>query len=241
METMRTKQLGRTGLDVTVLGYGAMELRGPKTWGGRDISEQQAATILNAVLDAGLNFIDTSYDYGLSEERIGRHISTRRSEFYLATKCGCNPRDMGQYIQTNPHVWSHDNLMRNIEGSLQRLQTDYVDVLQLHNPTVGEFLENNVVDTLLEIQEQGLTRFLGISTTYPFLPDFISMGVFDTVQIPYSLLDLEHHEAISVAASSKAGTIIRGGVAQGAPQAPARTPTAPRCGRRPAWTSFWTA
>ncbi len=66
------RELGRTGLEVTVLGYGAMELRGAPR--GRDVTEAQAETILNAVLDAGINYIDTSIDYGLSEERIGRYI-----------------------------------------------------------------------------------------------------------------------------------------------------------------------
>jgi len=81
------RQLGRTGLEVTALGYGAMELRGAPR--ARDITEAQAETILNKVLDAGINYIDTSIDYGLSEERIGRYISHRRSEYYLASKCGC--------------------------------------------------------------------------------------------------------------------------------------------------------
>jgi aryl-alcohol dehydrogenase-like predicted oxidoreductase len=67
---------GRTGLQVTNLGYGTMELRG--TPRGRDITEEQAETILNKVLDSGINYIDTSIDYGLSEERIGRYISHRR-------------------------------------------------------------------------------------------------------------------------------------------------------------------
>src|SRR5439155_19420199 len=80
-------ELGRTGLQVTTLGYGAMELRGAPR--ARDITEAQAETILNKVLDVGINYIDTSIDYGLSEERIGRYISYRRDEYYLASKCGC--------------------------------------------------------------------------------------------------------------------------------------------------------
>jgi aryl-alcohol dehydrogenase-like predicted oxidoreductase len=78
------RELGRTGLQVTTLGYGAMELRGAPH--ARDITEIQAETILNKVLDAGINYIDTSIDYGLSEERIGRYISHRRAEYYLASK-----------------------------------------------------------------------------------------------------------------------------------------------------------
>src|SRR5215471_14210476 len=82
-----TRTLGRTGLQVTQLGYGAMELRDAPR--GRPIADDQAERILRAVLDAGINYIDTSIDYGLSEERIGRYIGDRRGEFFLASKCGC--------------------------------------------------------------------------------------------------------------------------------------------------------
>ena len=68
------RELGRTGLRVTTLGYGAMELRGAPR--GRDVTEEQAKSILNKVLDSGINYIDTSIDYGLSEERIGRYLAS---------------------------------------------------------------------------------------------------------------------------------------------------------------------
>ena len=87
MTELPKRELGCTGLEVSMLGYGAMELRGAPR--ARDISEAQAETILNAVLDSGINYIDTSIDYGLSEERIGRYIGHRRDEYYLASKCGC--------------------------------------------------------------------------------------------------------------------------------------------------------
>src|SRR5947208_16833425 len=89
-ETLLPKRpFGQSGIEVTVLGYGAMELRGTRIWAGRPVTEKQAETILNAVLDAGINFLDTAPDYGTSEEFIGRFISHRRSEFFLGTKCGC--------------------------------------------------------------------------------------------------------------------------------------------------------
>src|SRR3979490_2652156 len=87
MTELPKRELGRTGLQVTMLGYGAMELRGAPR--GRDVTEAQAETILHTVLDAGINYIDTSIDYGLSEERIGRYIARRRDDYYLASKCGC--------------------------------------------------------------------------------------------------------------------------------------------------------
>ena len=75
------KKLGRTNLEVTQLGYGSMGLRGPRTWGVRVVDDEHAERMLNAVLDAGINFIDTSPDYGVSEERIGRFLAGRRAEF----------------------------------------------------------------------------------------------------------------------------------------------------------------
>ena len=130
------RELGRTGLQVTTLGYGAMELRGAPR--ARDITEAQAETILNKVLDAGINYIDTSIDYGLSEERIGRYISHRRAEYYLASKCGClvgaPPTPRGQRGQ---HVFTRDNVVAGVEQSLVRMKTDYLDVVQFHASHLG--------------------------------------------------------------------------------------------------------
>ena len=101
--------LGRTGLEVTQLGYGSMGLRGPRTWGVRVVGEEDADRFLNSVLDAGINFIDTSPDYGTSEERIGRHISSRRDEFYLATKCGS--------VHTQSCNMAHDSPFARFHGT----------------------------------------------------------------------------------------------------------------------------
>jgi aryl-alcohol dehydrogenase-like predicted oxidoreductase len=81
MNELPKRTLGRTGFEVTTLGYGAMELRGAPA--GPEISDRAAEQVLNAVLDAGINFIDTSIDYGRSEELIGRFISNRRGEYFL--------------------------------------------------------------------------------------------------------------------------------------------------------------
>src|SRR6266446_9676930 len=121
MADLPKRKLGRTGLQVTMLGYGAMELRGVPR--GREVTEAQAETILHAALDAGINYIDTSIDYGLSEERIGRYIANRRSEYYLASKCGCvvgaTPAPRGQ---RNPHVFTRDNIVAGVEQSPVRMK-----------------------------------------------------------------------------------------------------------------------
>src|SRR6185436_14145983 len=116
MSDLPTRTLGRTGLDVTQLGFGAMELRGPPR--GRPIDDDQAEQVLRAVLDSGINYIDTSIDYGVSEERIGRYIGGRRAEFYLASKCGCavgptTPPSEGR----QPHVFTRDNVIAGVEQS----------------------------------------------------------------------------------------------------------------------------
>src|SRR6266545_3809741 len=211
--TKRT--LGRTGLAVTNLAYGAMEVRGSRIWGGRPVTEGQAEAILNAVLDEGINFIDTANDYGRSEEFIGRYIAHRRNEFYLATKCGCTVVRRDTDTDDTPHVWTRDNLFRGLNESLQRMKTDYVDIMQLHNPPAEETEKNQLVEALKEMQQQGKVRFISISTTLPHLPTYLHWGVFDTFQIPYSALEREHEDGISRAAEAGIGTIIRGGVARG--------------------------
>jgi aryl-alcohol dehydrogenase-like predicted oxidoreductase len=212
-----TAILGKTGLKVTRLGFGAMEIRGSRIWGGRAVTEDQAKTILNAVLDAGINFIDTANDYGLSEEFIGKFISQRRSEFFLATKCGCSVVHRDDTTDDTPHVWTRENLLRGLNESLQRMKTDYIDIMQLHNPPVEETEKNGLVAVLQEMRQQGKVRFISISTTLPHLPTYINMGVFDTFQIPYSALERDHENWISLAAEAGIGIIIRGGVARGEP------------------------
>jgi aryl-alcohol dehydrogenase-like predicted oxidoreductase len=213
---MEKRVLGRTNIEVTRLGFGAMELRGPRIWHGRPFTDEQAERVLNAVLDAGINFIDTSNDYGRSEELIGRYIGHRRGEYFIATKCGCHVTDAGDHDDT-PHVWTRENLLRCIDESLSRLKTDYVDLLQLHNPTVAEAEAGGLVLALREIQAAGKTRSIACSSTLPDLAEYISWGVFDAFQIPYSALERAHEEHISRAAAAGAGTIIRGGVARGEP------------------------
>ena len=213
---MQNRTLGRTGLKVARLGYGAMELRGRRIWDGRPVTNRQAETILNAVLDGGINFIDTSYDYGLSEELIGRYIAHRRDEYYLATKCGCTVVYKGARDET-PHVWTRANLMDNIETSLKRLKTDCVDIWQLHNPTVEDVERNNLLDVMDRVRSQGKVRWLGISTTLPHIDTFLEWGFFDVFQVPYSAMQTEHEDLITRIAQRDIGTIIRGGIAQGEP------------------------
>lgn len=224
------RTLGRTGLEVTQLGYGSMGLRGPRTWGVRVVSDDEADVFLNAVLDTGINFLDTAPDYGVSEERIGRFIGPRRSEYILATKCGCAPIQHDDHLEI-AHAWNADVIRRNLDTSLVRLQTSYLDLLQFHGGDAQTLQRAGLIDLLQSFRDQGLIRFLGASSSLPDLPGLIGLGVFDTFQIPYSCLAPQHRELITRAAETGAGIIIRGGIAQGGPEAEIQ---------RPALNDVWT-
>lgn len=210
--TLPRRMFGRTGLEVATLGYGAMELRGAPS--GPEISDDQAARVLNAVLDAGINFIDTSPDYGRSEELIGVSIAHRRAEYFLASKCGCVPgAGMGA-----EHIHTAENIRAGVEQTLRRTKTDHVDLVQFHRSlTRWEFEERGALQELQRMQREGKVRFIGVSGTLPNLNAQIAMGVFDAFQIPYSALQRETEDVINRASAAGAGIIIRGGVARGAP------------------------
>src|SRR2546427_4309526 len=123
MSQLPKRRLGRMNLEVTTLGYGAMELRGAPS--GPEVSLHDAEQLLNTVLDAGINFIDTSIDYGRSEELIGKFISHRRDEYVLASKCGCVP---GSQLG-GEHIHTAENVRAGIEHSLRLMKTDHLDLV----------------------------------------------------------------------------------------------------------------
>ena len=203
---LETATLGRTGLEVTRLAYGGAAIA--------EVAEDVAERILNLALDAGMNLIDTAVDYGRSEEFIGKFVSHRRSEFYLASKCGCSvPKE-----PERAHEYTRENIVAGVEQSLSRMSTDYLDLVQLHSSLAEEtLLQYGVIETLEELRSQGKVRFIGSSSTLPNIDEHIGMGVFDEFQIPYSALKREHEGVIARCAAAGAGTVIRGGVSQGAP------------------------
>jgi aryl-alcohol dehydrogenase-like predicted oxidoreductase len=213
MAGIQRRTLGRTGLEVSVLGFGAMELRGQPT--GPEVSDDDAGKLLNTILDEGINFIDTSIDYGRSEELIGAFIAHRRSEYVLASKCGCVPgAGMGR-----EHVHTAQNIRIGVEHSLRTLKTDHLDLVQFHRSlSRDEFDAEGALSEAFALRDEGKVRFVGVSAVLPTLEEQIDMGVFDAFQIPYSALQRQHEDAIQRASDAGMGIIIRGGVARGAPE-----------------------
>ncbi|MFF0148494.1 aryl-alcohol dehydrogenase-like predicted oxidoreductase [Amycolatopsis sulphurea] len=217
--TIPTRVLGRTGVEVSILGYGSMELRGPDAIGGPAISDEDAGRLLNEVLDAGVSLIDTSADYGRSEELLGRYLGSRRDEFFLASKCGCPltiEPGWDPPAVAAAHDYTADRIRTGVEQSLGRLRTDHLNLLQVHmSPARTQLESDGTIEELEKLRAEGKVQFIGMSGVLPHLPDHIAMGVFDVFQIPYSAVQDEHEPYIVRAAQAGAGILIRGGTARG--------------------------
>ena len=147
------KALGRTGYNISSIGYGGMELY--------YLHEDAAFKILNTALDEGINYVDTSPEYPMSEYYIGKSISHRRDEFVLATKCGDNMQG------TDPlYIFNRETITENVDMSLKLLKTDHIDVLQLHGVT-PELLPGGYYDeamqTLIDMKKAGKALHLGLT------------------------------------------------------------------------------
>ena len=174
-----------------------MELRGGES--GRPLTEDEAGRVLNGVLDSGITFIDTSIDYGESEERIGRHLSHRRDEFFLASKCGClnGDRLLNKPEGRFPHDFTRVNIVEGVEQSLRRLNTDHLEPCKLHASPSKEVLgaarrHRNAARPTGAGQSAVHRHCRGPSRTFVITSLWV---FFDVFQIPYSCLQREHEGA----------------------------------------------
>ncbi|PYK29839.1 MAG: aldo/keto reductase, partial [Verrucomicrobia bacterium] len=139
---MEKRRLGKTDMDVSVIGFGGSEI------GYENASRGTVAALLNSALDAGLNVIDTAECYHDSEELIGQAVSDRRKEFYLFTKCG-HPHGIGEHAN-----WSKDSILESIQRSLKRLKTDKIDIVQLHSCSEAELRKGEAIEALQTARER---------------------------------------------------------------------------------------
>lgn len=160
--------LGRTGLEISRTGFGALPIQ--------RISFDEAGAILNRALDGGINYIDTARAYTDSEEKIGRAIGRRRDEFFIATKT---------------HAKTAEGFWRDLETSLNLLQTDHIDVYQLHNPPFVPVPggADGLYDAAVKAREAGKIRFIGISQhSIDRAFEAVNSGLYDTLQYPFNHL-----------------------------------------------------
>jgi len=176
---MEKRRLGKTDMDVSVLGFGGAEI------GYQNTPGETVVELLNNALDAGLNVIDTAECYHGSEEAIGKAISGRRNEFYLFTKCG-HPRG----AESAPN-WSRDSILQSIERSLQRLRTDKIDIVQLHSCSEADLRKGEAIGALQTAREKGYTRYIGYSGDSRAAHYAVESGAFDTLQTSINIADQE--------------------------------------------------
>ena len=212
---MEQRRLGRTELQVSALGFGAWEI------GWTPVEEGEAVgKLLNHALDSGINFVDSSAAYRWSEELIAKYIGHRRHEFLFATKCGSGrvQQPDGEWVQTLDY--SAAAIAPQIERSLQRLQTDYIDIMQLHSPSLDDLVNGDGLDGLKRAQEQGKIRFVSLSADDEAAQQAVEMGEFDTLQLSYNILHQEPAKIIAAARAKDMGIIIKEPIATAMYEAP---------------------
>jgi aryl-alcohol dehydrogenase-like predicted oxidoreductase len=175
---MERRRLGKTDLEVSVLGFGGAEI------GYRHVSTATAARLLGRALDAGLNVIDTAECYAGSEALIGRAVGRRRAEYYLLTKCGHS----GDSSRAD---WRPRALLESVERSLRRLQTDWVDLIQLHSCSERVLRTGDALEALERARERGYVRYIGYSGDGRAARYAVECGRFDTLQTSVSIADQE--------------------------------------------------
>lgn len=213
---LEKRNLGKTGEKVTFIGFGALEIG--RDWGlGGDVErkrpdEEAAGIVLNTVLDLGINIIDTARAYHRSEERIGRYISQRRREYFLASKCGEHSSEPDTYYD-----FSYKAVKESIDLSLKLLKTDCIDLMQIHfGPNPDKVLEDGeTVAAMKDAKREGKIRFLGASTGGNIARKCIEMGDFDVLQLEYNLLNRSDEDIIEECGKRGIGVLIRGGLAYG--------------------------
>jgi len=201
---------------VTVLGFGALEIG--RDWGLGDGAlrerpgEEVAAEVLHAVLDAGINLIDSASAYHRSEERIGRAVAARRKEYVLATKCGEHSREPATFYD-----FSYAGIRASLTRSLELLRTDVIDLVQIHfGPDAEKVLDDGeTVRAMREAQDAGRVRYLGASCGAGLARRCIESGDFQVLQLTYNLLDRGAEPAIALAAERGIGVLLKGPLAGG--------------------------
>ena len=184
---MEYRSFGKTGLKVSVLGFGGSEI------GEQGVRQKVAEKILGAALDTGINVIDTAECYQDSEELIGKAISHRRGDFYLFTKCGHVTRTLDRL---RFHEWDPRLIAKSIDQSLKNLRTDHLDLVQLHSCSGERLRKGDVIRAVEDAKRAGKTRFIGYSGDSEDAVYAIETGAFDALQISVSIADQESIERV---------------------------------------------
>ncbi len=194
---LERRKFGKTDMNVAVLGFGGAEI-------GFDSTEGATVDkLLNAALDAGLNVVDTAECYGESEVSIGNAIGKRRKEYYLFTKCGHILEDGSRGA-----VWTKSGVLKSIERSLKRLQTEVIDLIQLHSCSLDDLKKGECIDGLEQAKKDGKVRYIGYSGDRDGAKYAVECGRFDSLQTSVSICDQEAIELTLPLAKQKGMGVV---------------------------------
>ncbi|WP_100404973.1 aldo/keto reductase [Bacillus solitudinis] len=202
---MENRKLGNSDLEVSVVGLGCMSIGTEKN---------VAKNILDKALDLGINYLDTAdlYDQGVNEELIGEVIKSKRQDIVLATK-------VGNKFEKGKDGWTWDpsklHIKRSVKESLQRLQTDYIDLYQLHGGTIEDNIDETI-EAFEELKQEGHIRQYGISSIRPnVIREYVERSTIVSVMMQYSLLDRRPEELFPFLEENNVSVVARGPLAKG--------------------------
>jgi aryl-alcohol dehydrogenase-like predicted oxidoreductase len=208
---MESRPLGKTGLRVSLLSFGCVELGLPYGIGVHDradmLSDDQAVELLQMALARGITFYDTAPSYGASEALLGRAFAACRNRVVLCTKCPGLTRDDGRVLRKRV---MRDRLLASLDSSLKALRTDHVDVLMLHRVEESIIANDEVAELFEDLRSQRAIRVAGAST-YPggITGRVIDSRRWDVIQLAFNLLDQRETAFLEAAASAGIGVLAR--------------------------------
>ena len=177
--------------------------------------DKEIERIIHRALDAGINFFDTAdlYNKGQNERSVGKALKTKRSNVILATKVGNQLRADGSGWDWNPRK---DYILQAIDKSLERIQTDYIDLYQLHGGTIDDPIDETI-EAFEILKQQGKIRHYGISSIRPnVIREYVKRSSITSVMMQYSLLDRRPDETcLELLKENNIGVLSRGALAQG--------------------------
>lgn len=199
---MQTHSFGSTGLMVSPLGLGAGQIG----YGGMD--DDAAGRVLSHALDLGITLIDTAHCYGDSEERIGRHISHRRDEFVLSSKCG--------HAIAGHDDWTPGIIRPGVEDSLRRLRTECIDIMHLHSCDARHLEDGSLADELDALSREGKIRVVAYSGDNEDLAAAVASCRFASIETSVNIADQHNLRAtVPDAAAAGLGIIAKRPLANG--------------------------
>ncbi|MFV2050814.1 aldo/keto reductase [Metabacillus litoralis] len=202
---MRKRQLGKSDLFVSEVGLGCMSL---------GTEEKHALSLVDRAINLGINYLDTAdlYDAGVNEELVGKAIKHQRNEIILATKVGNKWKEDKTGWTWDP---SKAYIKTAVKDSLKRLQTDYIDLYQLHGGTIEDHIDETI-EAFEELKQEGVIRYYGISSIRPnVIKEYLSKSNIVSIMMQYSLLDRRPEEWFSIIKEHNVSVIARGPLAKG--------------------------